>query len=86
MLTLKGKLRAILDVPASTNKKTGEIYKAHTTLQIETLTISRGVPKLELHNITVGDCSKFREQVDKPIELAVRAYAPGARVTLMQVD
>lgn len=86
MLTLKGKLRLILNVPATTNQKTGEVYKAHTTLQIETTTVARGIPKLELHNITVTDAAKFRDQVDKLIELPVRAYAPGARVTLIQAD
>ena len=85
-LVLKGKLRAVLDVPASTNKKTGEVYAAYTAVQIEATVLSRGVEKIELHTITVADAKPFRDQVGKPVELAVRAYAPGARVALVQQD
>jgi hypothetical protein len=86
MLILKGKLRAIVDAPATTNRKTGELYAAQTMLQIETVGKLRGVSKLELHTITVSDASKFKDQVDKVVEVPVRAYAPGARVSLVQAD
>lgn len=86
MLILRGKLRGIVEVPSTTNKKTGEVYRSHTLLQIECLASSRGVPKIELHNITVADPGKFTGLVDKPVELAVRAYAPGQRVSLVQAD
>lgn len=86
MLILRGKLRGVVDVPATTNKKTGEVYQAHTLVQIECLASSRGVPKIELHNITVADPAKFKGQVDKEVEIPVRAYAPGQRVTLVQAD
>lgn len=86
MLILRGKLRAVLDVPATTNKKTGEIYAAHTTLQVESIAESRGVQKIELHNITVTNAVKYRELLDKQIDLPVRAYAPGQAVRLMQAD
>lgn len=86
MLILRGKLRAVLDVPASTNKKTAEVYAAYTSLQIETTAVSRGVEKIELHNITVSDAKPFRDQVGKDVNVPVRAYAPGARVTLVQQD
>jgi len=86
MLTLRGKLRAVMDVPATTNKKTGEVYLAHTTLQVECLTSARGVSKIELHNITVPDATKYRALVDKPVEIPVRAYAPGHRVTLVLAE
>jgi hypothetical protein len=86
MLILRGKLRAVLDVPASTNKKTGEVYGAHTTLQIESVSKARGVDKIELHNITVADAAKFRPMVDKPVEVPVRAYAPGQAVKLIEAD
>jgi hypothetical protein len=83
MLTLRGRLRAVMDVPATTNKKTGEVYAAHTTLQVESTAKVRGVEKIELHNITVPDATKFRPMIDKPVEIPVRAYAPGQRVTLV---
>lgn len=86
MLILKGKLRAVLEVPAATNRKTGEVYRAHTTLQVESLTSSYGVQKIELHNITVADAKRFVGQVDKEVEIPVRAYAPGHRVTLVEAD
>ena len=86
MLTLKGTLRAIVDAPATTNKKTGEVYPASTVLQIETTGKSRGVEKIELHNITVADASKWRPLVTKAVEVPVRAYAPGARVTLAHAE
>ncbi len=86
MLILKGKLRAIVDAPATTNRKTGEAYAAQTMLQIETVGKVRGVSKLELHTITVTDAVRFKDQIDKIVEVVVRAYAPGSRVSLVQAD
>lgn len=85
-LILKGKLRAVLDVPATTNKKSGEVYAAYSQLQIEATAVSRGVEKIELHNITVSDAKPYRDLVGKAVEVPVRAYAPGQRVSLVQQD
>jgi hypothetical protein len=44
------------------------------------------VERIELHNIVVPDPAKFEASKGKPVEVPVRAYAPGARVTLMFAD
>lgn len=85
-LVLKGKLRAVLDVPESKNKKTGEVYAGYSQLQIEATAMSRGVEKIELHTITVADPKPYRDLVGKAVEVPVRAYAPGQRVSLVQQD
>lgn len=86
MLILRGKLRAVLDVPATTNRKSGEVYAAHTQIQVESVGLSRGVQKIELHTITVADATKYRTMLEKDVDIPVRAYAPGGRVTLIQPD
>jgi hypothetical protein len=79
MLTLNGTIRAATLLPSSVNKKTGEVYPARPVLQVEG-TDSRGL--VQLYTLTVPDLEPFASKVGQQITVPVRAWAPGAVVSL----
>ena len=79
MLTLTGVLRSAVTLPATTNKKTGEVYPARSCLQLEG-TDERGL--VQLYTLTVPDLAEFSGKEGQPVTLPVRAWAKGATVNL----
>lgn len=79
MLTLTGTIRAAVTLPAGINRKTGEVINARPVLQVEGLD-SRGL--VALFTLTVPDLAKYADKVGQQIALPVRAWAPGAVVSL----
>lgn len=79
MLTLTGKIRAATTVGGGTNRKTGELIPLRPVLQIEGLD-SRGL--VQLYTLTVPDLAPYQGKVGEDISVPVRAWAPGAQVSL----
>jgi len=79
MLTLTGTIRAATVLPAFTNRKTGEISAPRPVLQVEGLD-SRGL--VQLYTLTVPDLADYSDRIGEQITVPVRAWAPGAAVSL----
>lgn len=79
MLTLTGTIRAVVTLGGTVNRKTGEVYPARPTLQIEGLD-SRGL--VQLYTLTVPELEPYEGRVGQQIEVPVRAWASGAAVNL----
>lgn len=79
MLTLTGTIRAAITLPAFTNRKTGEVGAPRPVLQIEGLD-SRGL--VQLFTLTVPDLAEYSGLIGQQIAVPVRAWAPGAVVSL----
>lgn len=74
MLILQGILRAATTLGGGTNRKTGEVIPLRHVLQVETLD-NRGLVKMD--TITVPELGSYPEKLNKPVNLPVRAWAPG---------
>jgi hypothetical protein len=83
MLTLSGTLRAAVVLPARTDKKSGEVYPARPTLQIEGQD-ARGL--VQLFSLTVPDIAAYADKLGQVVSLPVRAWAPGATVGFSYAD
>jgi hypothetical protein len=83
MLTLTGTVRAVTTLGGGTNKKTGELIPVRPVVQVEGLD-NRGL--VQLYTLTVPDASPFEGKVGQQISLPVRAWAPGATVSLAYED
>ena len=79
MLTLTGTIRAVTTLGGSTNKKTGEVYPLRPVLQIEGFD-NRGL--VQLFTLTVPSIEPYAAKVGEKISMPVRAWAPGAVVSL----
>ena len=79
MLTLTGIIRSAITLPAGVNRKTGEHIVARPVLQVEGLD-SRGL--VALFTLTVPDLADYADKVGQQIAVPVRAWAPGAVVSL----
>lgn len=79
MLTLTGTIRAATTLGGSVNKKTGEVYPLRPVLQIEGLD-NRGL--VQLFTLTVPSIEPYAAKVGQQISMPVRAWAPGAVVSL----
>jgi hypothetical protein len=79
MLTLTGTIRAAQVLPAFTNRKTGEISPPRSVVQLEGLD-NRGL--VQLYTLTVPDLADLVGKIGQEISVPVRAWAPGATVTL----
>lgn len=79
MLTLNGVVQNVLDVPARTDKKTGEIYYAKTQIQIlAENTLQNGQKRLDLVTLTTDHPDAFRKLLGKPVSIPVGVFATGA--------
>jgi hypothetical protein len=74
MLTLTGKLRKAHVIPASTNRKTGEVYPARAVVQVE-VEDRRGL--VQLVTLTVPDHRPYERLDGQEVSLPVQAYAQG---------
>jgi len=79
MLTLTGTIRATATLGGGLNRKTGEIIPVRDVLQVEGLD-SRGL--VQLYTLTVPNIADYSGKVGERISLPVRAWAPGAAVSL----
>lgn len=79
MLTLTGTVRAVTVLGGGINKKTGEVIPQRPVVQVEGLD-NRGL--VQLYTLTVPDAGPFEGKVGQEISLPVRAWAPGAAVSL----
>ena len=79
MLTLTGTIRAATTLPGFNNRKTGEISAPRDVLQVEGID-SRGL--VQLYTLTVPDSAAYADKIGQPIAVPVRAWAPGAAVSL----
>lgn len=79
MLTLTGTIRAVTTLGGGVNKKTGEVIPTRPVLQIEGLD-NRGL--VQLFTLTVPDTKPFEGRVGEEVSVPVRAWAPGASVSL----
>jgi hypothetical protein len=83
MLTLSGTIRSVTTIGGGVNKKTGEVFPLRPVLQVEGLD-SRGL--VQLYTLTVPDLKPFEGRVGEQIAVPVRAWAPGASVSLSYED
>ena len=80
MLTLTGTIRAAVILPASIDKKTGEVrFAARPCLQLEGED-ERGL--VQLYTLTVPSLEDFKDKIGQVIAVPVRAWAKGAVVNL----
>lgn len=79
MLTLTGTVRAVTVLGGGVNRKTGEVIAKRPVLQVEGLD-NRGL--VQLYTLTVPDVAPFEGKVGQQISVPVRAWAPGAAVSL----
>lgn len=79
MLTLTGTIRATATLGGGINRKTGEIIPVREVLQVEGLD-GRGL--VQIYTLTVPNIADYIEKVGQRISLPVRAWAPGASVSL----
>jgi hypothetical protein len=79
MLSLTGTIRATAKLGGSVNKKTGELVPLRDVVQIEGLD-SRGL--VQLYTLTVPNPAEFEGRVGEKVSVPVRAWAPGATVSL----
>ena len=78
MLTLNGVVQNVLDVPARTDKKTGEIYDAKTQIQIlAENTLQNGQKRLDLVTLTTDHPESFRKLLGRPVSIPVGVFAAG---------
>lgn len=79
MLTLTGTIRAVATLGGGFNKKTGQAVPERPVLQVEGLD-SRGL--IQLYTLTVPHLGPYEGKVGQEISVPVRAWAPGATVSL----
>ena len=79
MLTLTGIIRATAKLGGGVNRKTGEVIPVRDVVQVEGLD-SRGL--VQLYTLTVPNPEEFEGRVGEKATLPVRAWAPGATVSL----
>jgi hypothetical protein len=79
MLTLTGTIRAVAQLGGGLNRKTGEVIPLRDVLQVEGLD-SRGL--VQLYTLTVPDPKPYEGKIGQEISVPVRAWAPGAVVSL----
>jgi hypothetical protein len=78
MLTLNGIVQNVLDTPARTDKKTGEIYAAKTQVQIlAENTLQNGQKRLDLVTLTTDHPDAFRKLLGRPVSIPVGVFASG---------
>lgn len=79
MIMLSGVVRACVVIPATTNRKTGEVYEERKALQVEDVD-DRGL--VQMHTLYVPDLGPFKDKVGQKINVPVKPWARGAAVNL----
>lgn len=79
MLTLNGTVANVLDVPARTDKKSGEVFAAKSQVQIMAEnTLQNGQKRFELVTLTTEHPEAFRKLVGHPVSVPVGVFAAGS--------
>lgn len=79
MLTLNGVVQNVLDVPARTDKKTGEVYAAKSQVQIMAEnTLPNGQKRFDLVTLTTDKPEAFRALLGRSASIPVGVFAAGA--------
>ena len=75
MLTLNGIVQNVLDVPARTDKNTGEIYPAKHQIQILAENdLPNGQKRLDLVTLTTEHPEAFRKLLGRPVNVPVGVF------------
>ena len=75
MLTLNGIVQNVLNVPARTDKKTGEIYPAKHQIQILAENdLPNGQKRLDLVTLTTEHPEAFRKLLGRPVNVPVGVF------------
>jgi len=81
MLTLNGQLVNLFDKPATTNKKTGEVYPASFNIQIQAEnTLENGQKRIELITLRVARREPYAKLVGSPVRVPVGVFASAGSV------
>lgn len=79
MLTLNGIVQNVLDVPARTDKKTGEIFAAKSQVQIMAENVlQNGQKRFELVTLTTDHPEAFRRLEGRAVSVPVGVFAAGS--------
>ena len=79
MLTLNGIVQNVLDVPAKTDKKTGEVYAAKSQVQIMAENVlQNGQKRFDLVTLTTDHPEAFRKLLGRATSIPVGVFAAGA--------
>ena len=80
MLTMTGKVRAVVTLGGGVNRKTGEVIPQRPVVQIEGLD-NRGL--VQLYTLTVPDPSMYSSRIGEEVDLPVRAWATAGQVNFV---
>ena len=81
MLTLNGVVLNVFDMPASTDKKTGEVRPAATRVQIQAEnTLENGQKRFDMVTLKVSDGEVYRKLQGKPVRVPVGAFVAGGSI------
>jgi hypothetical protein len=79
MLTLNGIVQNVLDVPAKTDKKTGEVFPAKSQVQIMAENVlQNGQKRFELVTLTTDKPEAFRTLLGRSVSVPVGVFATGS--------
>jgi len=78
MLTLNGVVQNVLDVPARTDKKTGEVFPAKSQVQIMAENVlQNGQKRFDLVTLTTDYPDAFRKLQGLPVSIPVGVFSAG---------
>ena len=78
MLTLNGIVLNVYDLPARTDKKTGEVIPASTKIQLQAEnTLQNGQKRIEMHDLKVTDGNPYRKLLNRPVRVPVGVFPVG---------
>lgn len=81
MLTLNGIVLNVYDLPARTDKKTGEIIPASTKIQLQAEnTLQNGQKRIEMHDLKVLDGNPYRKLLNRLVRVPVGVFPVGNSV------
>lgn len=78
MLSLNGIVQNVLDVPARTDKKTGEVYPAKSQVQIMAENeLQNGQKRFDLVTLTTDTPEAYRKLLGLPVSVPVGVFGQG---------
>lgn len=82
MLTLNGQVLNVFEVPAYTDKKTGEVTPARSRVQIMAENVlQNGEVRMDLVNLTVAHADPYKALQGRQVRVPVGVFASGRDVT-----
>ncbi len=81
MLLLNGTVKNVIDVPASVDKKTGEVQQPFSRVQVEAVNeLEDGQKRFELVTLKVQDGKPYSGSIGLPVRVPVGAFASAGAV------